>query len=420
MRRAGFLASGVSWLLVGAAWGPIQQLTFTPYPSRLQYNWGWAIDVDGAGVLHQAWLVTYAELDPRQPAAICGQVFYRQSRDDGGTWSPPMPLSEGACGIGHPKIAASAEHVYVVWHQLHPPSRNLRIHLTHSANHGFAWDPITTVSDDAPGAGAAWPSVNAWGNAVYVVWGDSRTGSSEIYLRSSTDGGRSFWPVRSVSRPDGISSWTPSVAAWGPFVHVAWTDERHNVDAAGQPFDCALVGAGESCREEEYYRGSADGGITWGEEVRLTWDPPAAPAASWAPSIAAWGGDVHVAFFDRRSGSFEIYYKRSQAAGAPGSWEDEVLLSRDASLAHVRPSLTVLGQAVHVVYWAHSPGETSVYHTGSPDRGTRWSDPQVLFAIAKGTNPHPSVAVSPSGSVHALWHAPDARGVDQIFYRALR
>jgi hypothetical protein len=378
------------------------------------------VDVDGAGIVHQAWLATYAESDPRQPAAVCGQVFYRHSRDNGVSCAEPVPLSDGRCGIGHPKIAAFGPHVYAVWHQLDEPGRSFRIYLTHSGNHGFTWDPVTALSENPPEAGAAWPSVNAWGDPVHVVWADARTGSAESYLRSSFDAGRSFSPVRAVSTPDGISSWTPSVAAWGPFVHVAWTDERHNRDSAGRPFDCARVGAGESCREEEYYRRSSDGGMSWDEEIRLTSDPPEALASSWAPSIAAWGDQVHVAYFDRRSGDFEIYYRRSRDGGVSGSWEDEVLLSRDDARVHARPALAVWDQAVHLVYWAHAPESTSVYYVGSADGGARWSFPLALAAGLPAMAPHPSVAVSPNGSVHAIWHAPDKRGVDQIFYRGLR
>lgn len=36
---------------VGAQWDPPRQLSFSDHPSELQYNWGWAVDVDGAGVV---------------------------------------------------------------------------------------------------------------------------------------------------------------------------------------------------------------------------------------------------------------------------------------------------------------------------------------------------------------------------------
>jgi hypothetical protein len=308
-------------------------------------------------------------------------------------------------------------HVYVVWHQLLPDSNTIGIQLIHSSDHGLSWDPVITVSDNPPGVSTAWPSVNAWGESVHVVWGDSRSGSVEIYLRSSTDGGQTWSSVQMVSKPDGISSWTPSVASWGSIVHVAWTDERHNIDAASAPFDCVSVGAGEGCREEEYYRRSTDLGLTWEEEIRLTVDPPEALASSWAPSIAVWENEVHVTFFDRRTGEFEIYYKRSREGGSTGSWEDEVRLSEDVSIQHARPSIAVNEKDVHIVYWGQSPHSTNIYYLGSSDGGDHFQLPILLSSTGPGEASHPSVAVSANGTVHVLWYAKDKLGVDQIFYR---
>ncbi|NIS82988.1 MAG: hypothetical protein GTO14_22935 [Anaerolineales bacterium] len=400
-----------------AEWLPTEQLTSSSDASRLQFNWGWAIAVDGVGTIHQAWLEIFSEPDPNEPAGVCGQVYYRGSVDDGKLWSPPVPLNEPKCVTGHPKIAAHGNHVYVVWHQLLSDNTILGIQLVHSGDRGLNWDPAIIVSDNPPGISTAWPSVNAWGDSVHVVWGDSRSGSAEIHLRSSTDGGRTWNPVQMVSKPDGISSWTPSIASWGAVVHVVWTDERHNTDAAGEPFDCASVGAGESCREEEYYRRSLDFGLTWEEEIRLTVDPAEALASSWAPSIAVWENDVHVAFFDRRTGEFEIYYKRSREGGSAGSWEDAVRLSEDVSIQHARPSIAVNDKDVHIVYWGQSPHSSNIYYLSSPDGGDHFQPPILLSSTGPSEVPHPSVAVSTGGSVHVLWYAKDMLGLDQIFYR---
>jgi hypothetical protein len=39
-----------------AQWSPLQPLSHAQSPSRLRYNFGWAIAVDGAGVVHATWL----------------------------------------------------------------------------------------------------------------------------------------------------------------------------------------------------------------------------------------------------------------------------------------------------------------------------------------------------------------------------
>jgi hypothetical protein len=280
------------------------------------------------------------------------------------------------------------------------------------------------ISDNPPAAGgAAWPSVNACGDAVHVAWADQRSGVAEVYLRSSPDAGANWTGVREVSSADGRSSWVPTVACWGPAVHVAWADERHNVNGAGQPYDCGIANDTNTCREEEYYRRSTDFGNTWDPEVRLTFDPPNAPRSSWAPSIAIWENQVHVVFFDRRTDLFQVYYKRSTGGGAPHTWEPERMISLDAANTafHARPTIAVLGPLVHVAWFGVTPDVgAQVFYAGSLDNGARFGAPLILNARPSHGETHPSIAVSPSKSAHVIWYDADGAGVDQIVHRTHR
>ncbi len=405
-----------------AEWSSPLLLSNSRSASRLQFNFGWAIDVDGGGVVHAAWLEV-ASSDP--PGLGTGRVMYSRSVDDGGTWSPPVPLSGAPQTFtGHPKVAASGPHVYLAWHGLHDGSGVPKIYLLHSATQGSSWDPPRIISDNSPATGgAAWPSVNACGDAVHVVWADNRSGVAEIYLRSSPDAGGSWTAVQQVSSPDGRSSWVPTVACWGPVIHIAWSDERHNVDAAGQPYDCGIAQDDSTCREEEYYRRSTDFGKTWEPEVRLTIDPPNAPRSSWAPSIAVWENTVHVVFFDHRTDRFQVYYKRSAGGGAPLTWEPERMISPDAggTTFHARPVIAVLGPFLHVVWFGVTPPiGADVFYAGSSDNGSSFGAPVVLTPRPSAGETHPSVAVSPGKSAHVIWYDADASGVDQIVHRVQR
>ena len=405
-----------------AEWSSPQPLSNSSFPSRIRYNFGWAIDVDGAGVVHAAWL---EETSPDPPGHGTGRVMYSRSADDGRTWTPPMPLTGAPqAATGHPRLAASGPHVYVAWHGLHDGSGIPKIYLLHSPAHGSSWNPARIISDNTLATGgAAWPSVNACGDSVHAVWSDSRSGVAEIYVRSSPDAGTSWTSVRQVSSPDGRSSWVPTVACWGPAVHVAWSDERHNVDEVGQPYDCGIANDSTMCREEEYYRRSTDFGDTWEPEVRLTVDPPDAPRSSWAPSIAVWENNVHVVFFDRRTDRFQVYYKRSTGGGAPHTWEPERMISVDADGAtdHARPVIAALGPFLHVVWFGlRPPIGVNVFYAGSYDNGTTFGAPAALTLRPSFGETHPSVAVSPRKSAHVIWYEADARGVDQIVHRARR
>jgi len=417
----GALLSAVLALLPAfgsADWSSPQALSNSAFPSRTQYNFGWAIDVDGAGVAHAAWLEVTS---PDPPGYTTGRVMYSRSADDGLSWSPPMPLSGAPQPFtGNPRVAASGPHVYVTWHGTHDGSGIPKIYLLHSHTQGFSWNPPRIVNTPAI-AGAAWPSVNACGDAVHVVWSDSRSGVAEIYLRSSPDAGGNWTAVRQVSSPDGRSSWVPTVACWGEAVHVAWSDERHNVDEAGQPYDCGIARDNTACREEEYYRRSTDFGASWEPEVRLTLDSPV-PRSSWAPSIAVWHDNVHVVFFDRRTDRFQVYYKRSTGGGAPHTWEPERMISADdGATDNARPVIAASGPDLHVVWFGTKPPlGINVLHAGSSDNGTSFGAPVTLTPRPSMGETHPSVAVSPRKSAHVIWYEADARGVDQIVHRALR
>lgn len=405
-----------------AQWSPPVQVSSSTSPARLRYNFGWAIGVDGAGVVHTTWL---EEASPEPMGHGTGRVMYSRSPDDGRAWTSPVALSGPPQPVtGHPRLAASGPHVYVAWHGLHDGSGIPKIYLLHSGDHGGSWDPPRLLSDHtAETGGGAYPSVNACGDAVHVVWADQRTGVAEIYLRSSPDGAASWTPVRAVSTSDGRSSWVPSVACQGTTVHVAWADERHNVDDAGEPYDCGLAHESGKCREEEYYRRSSDFGETWEPEVRLTHDA-GEPHPSWAPSIAVWGNLVHVAFFDSRNGQFEIYYQRSAEGGAAHSWEPERPIgARGGShdTMHARPSIAALGSSVHVAWFAITPARgVDVFQASSRDAGLSFPPARPLTSGPVKAEAHPSVAVSPHGSAHVIWYEPRDFGVDQVVHRALR
>lgn len=398
-------------------WGPVVRLTRTPADSETFLNTAKCVAADDAGTIHVAWLEVAVPAGGGHAAQ--GQVFYTRSTDGGSTFATPTPLTEVVADVGVPKIAVAGASVFVTWHQSN--GFRVRIRLARSADGGATWAPAT--ADLGQGT---FPSIDAWSPGsgdpfVHVAWSDSQNAENhcEVYLASSADGGRSFGAPVMVSEPDGRSSWTAAVASWDRTVHVAWTDERHNIDAAGEPYDCIVAGGGETCHEEEYYRRSRDGGATFPEpEVRLTSDPPAAPQWSWAPSIVAWYDDVHIAYFDHRSGSFEIYYRRSRDAGT--TWEEERNLTGAlpaAPLGRWRPSLAAAGDRLRIAFWEPAPGgPTTAWTIGSDDGGGTWWAPRRL---TDGVAPiHPAVALSPEGTAHFAWYD-TLDGNHEMFYRHL-
>lgn len=104
----------------------------------------------------------------------------------------------------------------------------------------------------------------------------------------------------------------------------------------------------------------------------------------WA--VAASGDTVHVVWFDKRPGKYEIYYKRSLDGGS--TWGSDTRLSFTSNYDSSNPSVAVSGLQVHVVWEEYF---WMIRYKRSTDGGATWR-PDTLLRY--GSNP--SVAVSGS------------------------
>jgi hypothetical protein len=217
------------------------------------------------------------------------EIFYKRSVDGGQSFGADTRLTNDGAASLFPGVSASGTEVHVLWEEYRDGAGG-EIYYKHSGNGGQSFGPDTRLTFDA--AASFSPSVSASGDGVHAVWFDERDGNREIYYKRSTNGGASWGSDVRLTNDPGVSSYA-CVSAAGPFVHVAWIDERDG-------------------NLETYYNHSADGGATFGPETRLTIDP----ARSTDPSVAASGSLVHVIWTDARDaglpydGNYEIYYER--------------------------------------------------------------------------------------------------------------
>ncbi len=188
------------------------------------------------------------------------------------------------------------------------------------------------------------------------------------------------------SGTSGNNAWC--IASSGSIAHAVWFDLR--------------VG-----NYEIYYKRSTDGGVSWGTDTRLTNNS----AVSGYPSVAVSGSVVHVVLHDNRDGNYEIYYKRSTDAGL--TWGTDTRLTNN-SAGSLRPSVSLSGQVVHVVWRDNRDGNEEIYYKRSTDGGVSWEmDTRLTNNSAVSGNP----SVSVSGQiVNVLWH--DLRdGNYEIYYK---
>jgi hypothetical protein len=357
-----------------------QRLTAGPGVKQTSINFARNVVAGPGGQVQVIWF------DDRTGIA---QVYARRSLDGGITWSPDVQLSQAGVQSEQPALARSGRHVYAAWHAYLPGGP--AIVLRRSDDGGATWGPGVPL-----GAGA-FPSVAASGPRVRVVWSDRREGEAEIYTRGSADAAATWdAEVRLSGVP--YESWVPTVELAGERAYVGWVDYRDG-------------------NEEEYFRASRDGGATWGPILRLT----ANPADSWAPSIAATGDGLRLAWFDRRDAGVtdaRVERKLDEALtllGLPASPpppRDPAVYYLPDFMARVQAKLQAIQESAPA--WMARGGDPArldallrqfqtlmttwtysweIYLKRSADSGATWT-PDTRLTFAPGPSMRPSIAAA--------------------------
>ncbi len=264
------------------------------------------------------------------------EIFYKHSSNGGQSWEDEIRLTNDPGKSYQPSLAVSGSDVHVVWYE--DRDGQWEIYYKRSTDKGLTWSEDVRLTDNP--ADAYFPSVAASGQNVNIVWSDYRETDEEVYSMTSTDGGLTWGSAKRLTTSDGYSDY-PSVAASGQLVHAAWYDNRD-----GSEF-------------EIYYKRSTDGGLNWDDDVRLTNDINASDYAN----IAADSNCVHVVWEDDRTGAYEIYYKRSTDGGV--SWGEDTRLTNNASSAI--PCVAASASSVHVVFNdSRDGGSGEIYYKRDP------------------------------------------------------
>jgi len=159
------------------------------------------------------------------------EVWLRVGSNNGASFSSPVRISMNTGDSEYPSVAAVGNNVYVAWQDDTPVTGSggspfPEIWLRVSSNSGALFGSAIRISTNT-GASEN-PSVAAVGSNVYVAWMDntpvSGSGASyEVWLRVSSNNAASFGSAIRLTTNTG-GSWSPSVAASGSYVYVAWMD----------------------------------------------------------------------------------------------------------------------------------------------------------------------------------------------------
>lgn len=229
------------------------------------------------------------------------------------------------------------------------------------------------------------------GDTVSVVWADDREedGHPQIWYNRSTDAGGT-WAGPAKLSEGAVGAFHPEIACAGERVYVTWEDTRDGVLENGNI----------------YVRSSGDGGASFGDEVALD-DDPEGEAMSLEPQVVASGNDAFIAWFDGRSGAYDIYASGTRDGG--DTWQPSVRVDGGnpggGYSAHAR--LAYDGSVVYVAWEDSRTGDhTDIYFARSTDGALTFEDD---VRVDKGDDAGGSDSFAPAiaaseGYVYIAWH----------------
>lgn len=322
--------------------------------------------VDRAGAIHMTWLQA-ADVGVLRLSGSPNVIVTSRSTDGGRTFSPPVQVSDPErprVGAASPVVDSSGR-VVVLYEDFKADRRDFE------NLEGPPWDEpfalVLTRSDDggksfSPGVELEsvlvptrrflvflpdFPSLAAGPDgALYVAWADGRNGDEDVFLRRSTDGGRSWNdPVRVNDNPlrDGTTQYLPRVdVAPDGRVEVVLLDRRN--DPRNVMTDAFLAFSRDGGRSFENVRVSSK---SFDSRVGPSVGPPFGVDFGSRLGLASGDGGSVAAWADTRLGTEATGRQDVMAAGVDPGEEP-----RGIARLPVVAGLLALALLAMVAWWA--------------------------------------------------------------------
>jgi len=335
-------------------------------------------------------------------------VFFSKSADGGRTWTDPVRVNNDAGGASQSRpslVLDAAESIYVLWTDTRGGTTD--VYFAKSTNGGLSFPGNVRANDVTANFQVNGDLAVDSAGLIHAVWEDNRnalTTGPDIYYANSTDGGLSFNPNARVNNDaTAVEQARPSLAvASDRSVYAVWDDPR---------------GAGRG--RDIYFSKSTDLGGTWTPNIFVNDD--SAGAAQDTASIAVdEAGAVYVIWIDSRNAATapDIYTTRSMNGGTTFTVNAQVNDDLGATWQS-SPSLSVDAGRVQAMWSDARTFGTSgfdVYTASSPD-GVAWGENMLANddAIFANDQMSASVAVGPGGDVFAAWTDERVSGQDVFF-----
>ena len=201
----------------GSTWTPAADISNTPGIST-------AAEV-AAGPKGEV-AVTWA--DTTGVAGGQSDIWFAVSTDGGKSWPKATNISNTPGISANPAIAIDAKGViYVVWDDVSVGDARPDIFLLVSRDGGQTFEKSTNISK-TPGISSNAEIAAVGDGQVSIAWVDMGRDAKtpDIWLASSSDGGRKFVITKDLTNSPGLCS-SPDVAITGHTAHVVWEEVEH-------------------------------------------------------------------------------------------------------------------------------------------------------------------------------------------------
>ena len=280
------------------------------------------------------------------------EILFARSIDGGKTFAAWENLSATPSTSTAPWVAASGQHVYVVWSEASSGATATDgYYLRYSSDFGATFGAKSNLSTlfGVPASGNC--AMAASGNNVFLSCTQAVSGNNEIVVARSNDNGATFSAPQNVSLSPSAGSTKSRITSSGSNVYVAWEE---NAASASEIFMAS----------------STDSGVSFGTPTNMS---QTTGFSSISVALDADSNKVWLVWSDRSLGNDEVFYRRSTDAGATFSAAENLsLTSSGSSTSFVKGK----GNQVWVAWTDPNPAGTlpDVYVRGSSDGGATFSD----------------------------------------------
>lgn len=336
-------------------------------------------------------------------------IYYARSTDGGDTWSKNVRITDNGFD---PDIEVDAQgNLYVLWHRIEQPAAN--IYCSRSTTGGASWE--TPVRVGSASKSQADPSLAA----------DRTPGAEGRLIAAWTQHEGGVWVGDSQHFNDIFAAASVDGGrTWFNVTRVTWDKTPQQKDSHYPVLEIkgsqvyALWRA--MANETGIYRASAY--LPNGPGSSFDWTGSSRISSTWDSNDSFAGPDLA---FDEAGVSYKAYagfrygpFYALIVADGEGDTQQADDQPSSLDLGYSNPTVAAQGNGNVFVAWNDlRSGHAAVYFSESGDQGRTWSNPNRMMSGAGNVAEDPALVVDSFGTLYMVWEEEITGGSDVMFAR---